>query len=168
MLPSLRSLVHPSLLPTGEIARQQHAPHHLTTPGVPPFATSAGSVKKTPFYWESRPCLGETAGRQHVLPQISRVLVTSAEPVKKKPLYPESRQCSVPDCTKRARAFGKCCSHGGKTLCSYPGCNKCARGGGRCVKHGGGTRCFVHSCNRAAQCGGACYAYQAFRRSSRK
>ena len=139
MLPSLREIVHPSLLRS----IRQGSP---TKEPMKPTTTVPGTVIR----------LGCVQPRvAHQYPKDTSPSATFLAP---------SKQCSYPGCIKRARVFGKCCAHGGKHICSHPGCNKCARAGGRCIKHGGGARCAIKDCNKAVQSGGVCYAHREFRK----
>ena len=138
MLPSLRDIVHPSLLvssnslPTYRSNFAKQTPHQLRAP-VPP----------------SMPNVMRTVNISHSPPETA--------PLKRKRV---SKLCSEPGCTKRSRIFGKCCAHGGRSTCAHPNCNKCARAGGYCIQHGGGLRCKLANCNKAAQSRGLCYAHR--------
>ncbi|ETL93028.1 hypothetical protein L917_08722 [Phytophthora nicotianae] len=56
--------------------------------------------------------------------------------------------CTEPGCTKKAKRYGHCWSHGGGHICEVPECTKVSTQGGFCWAHGGGNRCKHESCNR--------------------
>ncbi|OWY92370.1 hypothetical protein PHMEG_00038662 [Phytophthora megakarya] len=56
--------------------------------------------------------------------------------------------CTKPGCTKKAKRYGLCWSHGGGHICEMAGCTKVSTQGGFCWAHGGGNRCKHEGCNR--------------------
>ena len=126
MLPSLREIVHPSLLaPRVSPNKLQHHPFHTLQP-----IRVLSSFRPDPS-----PMLSPTDG----LPLSKRCSIPNcnkrARVFGKCCAHGGKHICTHPGCNKCARAGGRCIKHGGGIRCWVDGCNKAVQSGGVCYAH---------------------------------
>lgn len=152
-IPSLRSIIHPSVPQEGCVA---HASFECSPPNMQPTL-----FQYQPSAAAAAPCVSSPSSPIIRKRPAEAIETQGFAPLKRHTSSSSTRSraskyCKIEGCERVSQRNNLCHSHGGKRLCKEPGCSSKDRGNGYCIKHGGGKICSVSGCEKKARRKGLC------------